>query len=167
MRALRVVGIALLATLSLSAASFAQNTAAINPSQMTTLTPAGVAPESVTALIDVCGPVIDAQYKNSDARRGECVNPTGLFLDAMKAKTAPADMGNVVADTVAELVKLYRPTPDCKKHETELPQAIALALSYTTDPVQIDAIKGIAAAIAACQNIQTGAIGPIPQLSPA
>lgn len=167
MRKLRILAMLLVATASIAGTSYGQDTAAVDPSQLTKVTPAGVAPESVTALVGICAPVIDAQYKNSAARRGECVNPTGNFLDAMKATTPPDQMGGVVADTVAELVKLYRPNADCKKHETELPQAIALAESYTTDQVQIDAIKGIAAAVAACQDIQTGAIGPTTQLSPA
>jgi hypothetical protein len=138
------------------------NTATVDPNQLTAVTT--TTPDSVAALIGDCTPVIDAQYRDSAARRGECVNPTKAFLDAQKANTSPADMGKVVANTVTELVKLYRPQ-DCKKQATELPDAIAASESYTTDQVQIDALKQIIAALTTCQDIQTGAVPARTQLS--
>ena len=167
MTTLRLVGMALCLSLFLGGAAYAQQTASVDPSLLTNVMPSGNAPDSVASLIKICAPVIELQYRVGMLRRGDCVNPTGAYLETMKAKTPPAEMGTVVADTVADLVKLYRPVTDCRKHETELPDAIRLAISYTTDQQQIDALKLLADAITQCQNIATGSIVPTSQLSPA
>jgi hypothetical protein len=162
MGALGLLGVGLSAFLLLVGTANAQSTAAVDPSQLTTPL-SGAAPADVAVLIGICGPVIDAQYLNSQARRGECVSPTGKYLDAQKVNTAPTGMGQVVANTVTALVKLYKPGVTCVPHATELPEAIGLAETYTTDQVQVDALKSIAAAIDTCQDIATGAIAqPIP-----
>ena len=103
-----LIGMGVGVLLLLGSQAMAQTTAAVDPSQLTTPL-AGAAPADVASLIMVCEPVIDAQYKNSQDRRGQCVGPTGQYLNAKKATTAPTGMGQVVADTVSELVKLYKP----------------------------------------------------------
>lgn len=122
---------------------------------------AQTAPTDIPGVLVVCAPVIAEEYEGNDIRWGQCVAAVDGFLTYIGA---PSDDTNaVVADLVAELVKLYQELR-CPDEETELPQAIELAAQKTTDEVQVTQILEISATIKDCVAFATAAIPltPVP-----
>lgn len=119
------------------------------------------APTTLGGMIGICAPIIDEQYAKDDSRWGQCVAATEAYLKGIiPTLGSEEEIQTTVATTVEELVKLYRPQ-DCKLAQTELPQAIGTAKSFTTDEVQLAAIDNIGAAVNGCQQIATAAVQEI------
>jgi hypothetical protein len=117
-------------------------------------------PQSIPAVIDLCKPVIAEEYQGKTDRWNACVQGTQDFVNfVLGPPVQTGDTGATAADLVFELAKLYQDGMDCEKYDTELPEAIAVALKFEMDPKQRELIESISASINACQTIETGSIG--------
>lgn len=120
------------------------------------MSPATVWAQSSSSLqeaIDTCAVVIEEQYAGNFANQGACVGIVGALL------TGTSDPNQVVADLVAALAELYQNDPRCVIADTELPEAIALAASFSTDPEQRLLVIDISETIRLCERATTAAIG--------
>lgn len=122
------------------------------------------APTSIPGVMDICTPVIEEQYEGDQSRRGFCVNATDGFLTGVRTSSSADELNQTIADLILELVELYRPDPECLVAETELPEAIERAASFSTDEEQRILIEEIAESIRACLQLATAAI-PAPELA--
>lgn len=117
----------------------------------------GIDPTTADALETVCHAVRDAQIQDNSSLDGRCVGGTGGFLGGVM-QTAPDTIEPVVADVTTRLALLVEEEVKCKLVETEIPQAIRLASTYSKDPEQVERIIRIAETIEACQLGATQAI---------
>ncbi|MBN9309607.1 hypothetical protein [Devosia sp.] len=119
-------------------------------------------PTDIPGVLSVCAPVIKEEYQADRTRWGQCIAAVDAFV---KHIGAPSDATNpIIADLVAELVKLYE-EQYCPKADTELPIAIELAAQSSTDAVQQAQIIEISATIRDCGVFATAAIQTAPSAS--
>lgn len=118
--------------------------------------PARFAPKSIEEVMEVCTPVIAEQYQGVVDRWGYCSAAVAGYLAAI---SEPVDQQ--IADLTAQLVELFQPGTGCKIHETELPEALAVAALKSKDAVQQAAIREIGATIRDCVQVKTAAIQPV------
>jgi hypothetical protein len=145
------LGILVVSVASMSAVT-AQTVANIDP-----LSVSVQAVGSSDQLLDFCRPIIKSEYNRRPVNSGACVAATNGFLNSQSQTLDTVAMGPVVADAVTKLVTLYQPQ-DCRKARTELPDAVETAISFTKDPVQIDALRQIVQDLLTCQNAETAAV---------
>jgi len=125
------------------------------------------APTSIAETYNICAPVIDEEYRGDKSHWGMCVKATADYLTLVYGPPPTVPDPNVTnADLVYELAKLYRPGPNCPNHETELPDAIEKAASFSTDDKQRVLLLQIAKTIQQCQDLETGTIDEPVEASP-
>jgi hypothetical protein len=118
------------------------------------------APTTIPEVVALCAPIIAEEYQGKTDRWFQCVQGTQDFVNLVLGPPKQvADTGQVAADLVFQLSTLYRDGASCVEHETELPDAIAVALAFEVDTTQRELIESIAASIKDCQAIETGFIG--------
>ncbi|HWA17677.1 MAG TPA: hypothetical protein VG757_01660 [Devosia sp.] len=116
-------------------------------------------PASIPEVIDLCAPIIAEEYQGDRDRWFECVQGTQDFVNLILGPpTLTNDTAQTAADLVLELSKLYQDGDICEQYETELPDAIEVALKFEMDEQQKELIQSISDSIAACQTLETGAI---------
>jgi hypothetical protein len=118
--------------------------------------PARFAPTSIDDVMALCTPVIAEQYEGVVDRWGYCSAAVAGYLASL---SDPAD--EQIADLTAKLVELFQPGTGCKIHETELPEALAVAALKSKDAVQQAAIREIGATIRDCVEGQTRSVARV------
>jgi hypothetical protein len=111
-------------------------------------------PTDIPGVMAICTPVINEEYDRDMDRWGQCIAAVGDLLDHLGAPTEAANP--IIADLVVALTELYRQRL-CPV-ETELPQAIELAATRSTDDEQHIQILEISDTIADCAVFATAAV---------
>lgn len=134
-----------------------------------TISPGSTGPQSISAVVAGCTPVIKLEYQGDKSPWGQCIALTKSFVDALLGPPVGTDdPSKVSGDLAYELTQLYEDGTDCKKWDTELPVAIQIAATLSQDVDQRKLILQISQTIESCQAVETGTISPpqVAEISP-
>ena len=93
---------------------------------------------------------------------GTCVGPTQTYLTGLAGQELPAEQfSQALADYVIALAVLAQANDACNEVDSEIADAIRLAASFATDPVQRAGLIEIGDTIGSCTDFQTASIAPV------